>query len=223
MIYNVYNDEDKERKMIRGIIFDMDGTLIDTNDLVMDCIKKTVYKYMGYIPEKDSFNEIIGKPLDVQMSFFSEKYAVEMIDYYRKIYLERRDEDTKIFTGIIELLKALDESEIKMAIVSNKGSRGIEHGLEMFKMKNFFELILSVADVENKKPHPEAINKVLKIWNMKKEEVLFVGDSHNDILAANNAGVKSVLVGWSILPIEQFENLKIDYIIDEPMEIITII
>ncbi|MEA3422943.1 MAG: HAD-IIIA family hydrolase [Bacillota bacterium] len=209
--------------MIRGIIFDMDGTLIDTNDLVMDCIKKTVYKYMGYIPEKDSFNEIIGKPLDVQMSFFSEKYAVEMIDYYRKIYLERRDEDTKIFTGIIELLKALDESEIKMAIVSNKGSRGIEHGLEMFKMKNFFELILSVADVENKKPHPEAINKVLKIWNMKKEEVLFVGDSHNDILAANNAGVKSVLVGWSILPIEQFENLKIDYIIDEPMEIITII
>lgn len=209
--------------MIKGVIFDMDGTLIDTNDLVIDCIKETVNKYMGYIPEKDSFNEIIGKPLDVQMNFFSEKHADEMMGYYRNIYLERRDEDTKIFPGVKELLEALHESKIKMAIVSNKGRRGIDHGLEMFDMKDFFELTLSVVDVENKKPHPEAINKVLQIWNMKKEEVLFVGDSHNDILAANNAGVKSVLVGWSILPKEQFKDLKIDCIIDVPMEIITII
>ncbi len=223
MLYNVYIKEEKEQKMIKGIIFDMDGTLIDTNDLVIDCIKKTVNKYLGYIPEKDSFNEILGKPLDIQMSFFSEEHTTEMVDYYRKIYLERRDEDTKIFPGIMELLKALNESKMKMAIVSNKGRRGINHGLEMFNMKDFFEITLSVVDVENKKPHPEAINKVLQIWNMRKEEVLFVGDSHNDILAANNAGVKSVLVGWSILPKEQFENLKIDYIIDKPMEIIMVI
>ena len=209
--------------MVKGIIFDMDGTLIDTNDLVIDCIKENVNKYMGYIPEKDSFNEIIGKPLDIQMSFFSEKHADAMIDYYRGIYIERRDEDTKIFPGVMELLKALYESKIKMAIVSNKGRRGIDHGLEMFNMKDFFDITLSVEDVGNKKPHPEAINRILQDFDMKKEEVLFVGDSHNDILAANNAGVKSVLVGWSILPKEQFENLKIDYIIDEPMEIITVI
>jgi len=209
--------------MIKGIIFDMDGTLIDTNDLVIDCIKKTVNEYLGYTPEKDSFNEIIGKPLDMQMSFFSEKYADEMMGYYRKIYMKRRDEDTKIFPGVMELLKALYESKIKMAIVSNKGRRGIDHGLEMFNMKDFFEITLSVEDVGNKKPHPEAINKILRVFDMKKEEVLFVGDSHNDILAANNAGVKSVLVGWSILPKEQFKDLKIDYIIDEPMEIITVI
>ncbi|MBN2259750.1 MAG: HAD-IA family hydrolase [Clostridiales bacterium] len=209
--------------MIKGIIFDMDGTLIDTNDLVINCIQDTVEKFMGYHPEKESFVEILGKPLEDQMLYFDESHKKEMVNYYRKMYTQKRDQETKMFPDVMEMLINLKKMGIIMGVVSNKGRNGIDHVLKKFGLIDYFDITISASDVVNKKPHPEAVYKVLEKWQLASEEVIFVGDSDNDILIANNAGILSVLVDWTILPKRLFDGLKIDYIIKEPEELTKII
>jgi pyrophosphatase PpaX len=209
--------------MIKGIIFDMDGTLIDTNALVIECIQEAVKEFLGYHPSVEEFVEIIGKPLSVQMGFFSGEKTIEMVEYYRKIYHERRDKKTYLFSGVAELLEKLDEIGMLMAIVSNKGSHGIHHALEKFNLEKYFDPVISVTDVIHKKPDPEGAYKTLQKWGFKSEETLFIGDSSNDVLCANQAGIPAVLVGWTILPEHQFTNLKIDYRVEHIEEIFELI
>lgn len=209
--------------MIKGIIFDMDGTIIDTNDLVVECIRSSVEEYLKFTPKEEDIINILGKPLKIQMGFFSGEYIDDMVSYYSKLYRLNRDEKTMIFDGVISLLNELNKKNIKMAIVSNKGNKGIQHALKKFNIEKYFDIVISVNDVENKKPHPEGVRKVLKSWGFSPGEVIFIGDSNNDILCANNAKIKAVLVAWSIIPMSHFRKVNIDYIINEAKEILTII
>lgn len=209
--------------MIKGIIFDMDGTLIDTNQLIIKCIQDCVEKYLEYRPQENELVAVLGKPLKTQMGFFSAKHTDDMMKYYRQIYRENRDQMTAIYEGVLPMLENLKSKGIRMAIVSNKGSNGIQHALEKFEMEEYFDICLSSSDVENHKPHPEGIFKVLKFWGLTPKEILFVGDSINDILCANNANVQSVLVNWTILPPSHFESVHINYRVESTQGIIDIL
>ena len=209
--------------MIKGIIFDMDGTLIDTNQLIIKCIQDCVEKYLKYRPQESELVAVLGKPLKNQMGFFSAKHTDDMMKYYRQIYRENRDQMTVIYEGVLPMLENLKSKGIRMAIVSNKGSNGIQHALEKFKMKEYFDISLSSSDVQKHKPDPEGILKVLKFWDFTSEEILFVGDSNNDILCANNANVQSVLVNWTILPPSHFESVHVNYRVESTQGIVDIL
>jgi pyrophosphatase PpaX len=188
----------------------MDGTLIDTNDLVIGTLQRTVEKFLGYWPELDTFHEVLGKPLAVQLAFFDKEKAALMVADYRREYRRHQEERTRLYPGVLDTLKGLKEKGIRMAVQSNKGRGGIEHAVAAFDLKGYFDQIIAYEDVVEAKPSPEGIKRILKAWDISEERVLFVGDSHNDILAANLAGVRSALVDWSLLPEDQFKGLKID-------------
>ncbi|OPL09640.1 MAG: hypothetical protein AVO33_06420 [delta proteobacterium ML8_F1] len=208
--------------MIKGIIFDMDGTLIDTNDLVIGTLQRTVEKFLGYWPQIESFHEVLGKPLIVQLEFFSREKAREMVDDYRREYLRHQEEKTHLYPGVLETLKGLQKKGIRLAVQSNKGTRGIDHAVEAFDLKGVFDQIIAYEDVAQAKPSPEGINRILTAWGFSPGEVIFVGDSHNDILAANLAGVEAVLVSWSLLPPEQFSGLEIHRKLEKMTDLLNI-
>ncbi|WP_461204291.1 HAD family hydrolase [Clostridium sp. DL1XJH146] len=208
--------------MIKYILFDFDGTLVNSNDIIKTLLIETAKVFESKDVEANDIISIFGKPLIEQMQHFSEENAEKMVSYYRDKYRER-EEETKIFDGIKELVYTLFEKGYKIAIVSNKGTRGITKGLKMFNLDVYIEYFVSSDMVENKKPHPEAIYKVKDFFDCEIEEMIMIGDTVHDIESGIRSGVKTVLVGWTLVPNIMFEKSRPDFTIGKPVDLIEIL
>lgn len=203
---------------IKYVLFDLDGTLINTNDIIIKCLRDVSIEYANKDLSKEELDVILGKPLRDQVSLIFNENIDEMMEHYRVNYRTHVDELIAEFEGIAELLQTLYNEGYKMGIVSSKGRRGINEALKKFHMEQYFNAIVAAEDVENHKPHSEPLEKGLELLGATKEESIFIGDSYFDILCAKNARVKSVLVDWSILPREEIMNLKPEYVLVNPMD-----
>ncbi|MEG1870741.1 MAG: HAD family hydrolase [Peptostreptococcaceae bacterium] len=214
--------------MIKSIIFDLDGTLLDTiEDLANACNYalttlgyKTheIYKYKTFVgngryklvermlPEGNKDNETIEKALKL----FDEYYEKHMIDM------------TKPYDGIIEMLEALILKDIKIAVVSNK-----PHEFTTEVVKNYFaerfEIVYGHRKNTAEKPDPAAVLEVIESFKVKREECLYIGDSEIDINTAKNAGVKSVGVEWGFRGRGELESAGAHYIVNNPEQILEIL
>ena len=209
--------------MIKAVIFDLDGTLIDTNDLILDTFQHVIKKCLGRTPTEEELHQVYGKTLDEQMAFFSTERRQELVDAYKVYYRAHMDERTHLFEGVKRLLDELASRGLQMAAVTNKGSRGVHHAFDKFDLGKYFSAVITADDVTKGKPDPEGILAALNQLGVTAEEALFVGDSHSDILAAKGAGVKSVLVGWTFFHEDHYATFEADFIIERPMDLITLL
>lgn len=213
----------KIKASIKAVIFDLDGTLIDTNDLILDTFQHVIMECLGRVPTAEELHHVYGKTLDEQMGFFSEERGPELVNAYKAYYRTHMDERTHLFEGVKSLLDALFSSGIQMAAVTNKGSRGVHHAFDKFDLGKYFSAAITADDVVKGKPDPEGILAALNHLGVSAEEALFVGDSHSDILAAKNARVKSVLVGWTFFHEEHYSTFEADFVIERPMDLMGLI
>jgi pyrophosphatase PpaX len=209
--------------MYKNIIFDFDGTLIDTNDLIIFSLDQVALKYINRRLTKDELNSILGFFIEEQMRMISKDNYKEMTVYYQEVYKKHSDDMTKEFPGIREMLKRLKELNCKIAIVSAKSRSGIEHGINFLDIKDYVDVIISATDVTKNKPDPEPLLKGLQALGSTKENTLFIGDSPVDILCGKNTGVKTALVDWTIFQPHSFEKIKPDMVIKNPSELIDFI
>ncbi|WHH59059.1 HAD-IA family hydrolase [Petroclostridium sp. X23] len=209
--------------MINHVLFDFDGTLIDTNELIICALKESVKSVLGKEVTHDDLMAVLGKYLDEQMKYFDEEKHEKMVQLYKEYYRAHQDTMVKKFSGIDELLMNLKQSGRKIAITSAKGRGGIMHGLELFNIKQYIDFIVSAYDVENNKPHPESVYKALDFFKCDKENMILVGDSPYDIQCGINADIKTALVSWTIFSPEKFEGIRPDYILQKPSDLIEIV
>ena len=209
--------------MITHVLFDFDGTLMDTNDLIVEALREAAMKFRGRDIDDAELDKVLGKPLAIQMHELDPEHAEEMDVFYRQYYRARRDEYTKEFDGIREMLDTLLDMSIKMGIVSNKGTSGIQHGLTAFEMHKYFDVSISADDVIKRKPDPEGIFKALEELDGKPENTLFIGDSGHDIESGKSAGTRTILVGWTILDRNRLLRSCPDHIVEKPAEIVDIV
>ncbi len=226
MLYEI----DGGRMAIKYVLFDFDGTLIDSNEAVISSLNHVAVDYRGYAFEPHELEEVLGKPIVDQMSFLSVEEYPRLVEMYRIEYRRVQDALTKIYDGVVELLTAIKDRGIKTAVVSNKGRNGINHGIEQFDLHDLIGATISLDDVVNPKPNREGVLTALSQLGVTKEkmadalkESLFVGDSGHDIETAKNAGCQSVLVGWTLLNRERLIELMPDYIIESPEELLKVI
>lgn len=215
---------------IKYILFDFDGTLVDSNEAVISSLNHVAIDYRGYSFQPHELEEILGKPIVDQMSFLSVDESPRLVDLYRVEYRRVQDAMTSIYEGMVELLRALKDRGILTAVVSNKGRNGINHGIEKFNLHDLIDTAISLDDVANPKPHQEGVLMALTKLGVPQEFIqnalemcLFVGDSGHDLETAKNAGCKSVLVGWTLLNRDKLMKLKPDYIIESPKELLKVI
>ncbi len=144
--------------------------------------------------ELDSF---FGPSLRQTFSRYStdEQEIEEMIQYYREFNVSSHDEMVTAFPGAKSLIRTLARKGYKLGVVSSKKTDLVEHGLEIFGMRDKIKVIIGEEDVKNPKPDPEGILEAMRILDSKK--ALYVGDGVGDIEAGKNAGIDTIGVLYS--------------------------
>ncbi len=176
------------------ILFDLDGTLIDTEKGIIKTFEE-LFKEEGKIEEFDQYKrkEVIGPSLyELFPKYFKGKDVEELILRYRKINEEIFESYNKIMDNSYYILKYLKDNNYNVGIVSSKMHQAILDNLKIYNIDKFIDIIIGVDDVSNVKPDPEGINKAVKIMKWNRDELIYVGDSYNDIIAAKNANAYSV-------------------------------
>lgn len=215
---------------MKGIIFDLDGTLLDTLDDIADAANNVLSK-LGIEPvEKKKYRKFIGdgvrelfrKLLEYRNSFSEEKLSVcvsMMKEEYSKNYLSK----TKPYDGIYELLGFIASKGFKMSILSNKQHLFTQELVKYFFSNFDFVVVKGIENSEDKKPNPKLALEISKVMKVSPSDIFFVGDSATDVLTAKNAGMKSVGVTWGFKTLEEILSAKPDYVVNSPKEIIQIL
>lgn len=186
----------KPNPAIRTVLFDLDGTIIDTNQLIIDSFMNA----MTDIPlTRETIIPHMGTTLQNQLRVFSGLEDVrELEQAYRKYNLAHHDSMVKPFPHVQEVVKALHASGIRLGIVTTKIRPTTMKVLEMFDLSRYMEAIVTVTDVSNPKPHAEPVLMALEKMGADPASALMVGDSPADIQSAQNAGVRAAAVAWSL-------------------------
>jgi len=211
------------QKQITTILFDLDGTLIDTNELIIASFLHTLNHYYPDKYTREDVLPFIGPSLKETFSSIDVDKVDEMIERYRTHNLAHHDLLVKEFDGVYETVKTLKEKGYKLAIVSTKTSSTVRKGLKLTNLDGFFEIIIAIDDVQNVKPHPEPIEKALKLLGSTPQEAIMIGDNYHDILGAKNAGTISAGVAWSAKGRAYIESYEPDYILDHMRDLLKIV
>ena len=182
---------------ITTLLFDFDGTLLDTNELIIQSFLSVLGKrFPGRFTREDVLH-FIGPSLKQTFDGIDENLADELILEYRAWNFEMHDQMVVEFDGVSETLRLLKSRGIKMAIVSTKKYDNILRGLKFMGIEDIFEIVISLDDVVNPKPDPEPILLALERLNSTPQEALMVGDNSHDIEGGQNAFVRTAGVSWT--------------------------
>lgn len=212
--------------MINTVLFDFDGTLVNTNDVIIESWQHTYMHYTGKKEDLKKITSCFGEPLLVTMAReFPDVDPEESAEVYRRYQVENAERLVKIFPGMVELLEELKKRNYRIAIVTSRTAESCERYLKMLGIEEYFEGKVTMETTSIHKPEPEPILAALRMLNISKEEAIMIGDGPFDIKCANNAGVKSVLVGWRVTGdgSKLVQGAVHDYEILEPMELISVL
>lgn len=176
------------------ILFDFDGTLLDTEPVVQHGIKEVIKNHDPSIEITDDMaNSFVGPPLTETFGrFFKEDMIQDLIDEYRTLSNAMHKTHVKPIANALEVLEALKAQGYTLGVVSSKIKKTIYFGMDMFDMRKYFDVVLGVDDVKDHKPSPEGIFKACELLGVSHDSVIYVGDTAIDVATGTNAGVYTV-------------------------------
>ena len=211
--------------MIKGIIFDLDGTTLSTLNDIQNALNETLRNFGMKEQTYDEVRLHVGSGAKklVERSL-PENMGEEELDRIYKAYIEEYGKSFDILTGpydgIPETLAELQNKGIKLAVNSNKGNAPTNSLIKKhFPNIDFVAVYGSRAGIPNK-PDPASANEIIEMMNLEKDEVLYVGDSETDIKTAKNAGLKSVGCLWGFRDRKTLEEAQTDIIVEKPQELL---
>ncbi|MEG1584546.1 MAG: HAD-IA family hydrolase [Anaerovorax sp.] len=213
-------------KKINTVLFDFDGTVMDTNDVVIQSWQHAFKTLEGKERPEAEIVKTFGEPLTITMEKLLPNVPVEQaVAIYRSYQVNNFLDLIKLFPGIEELLILLRKRNYKTGLVTSRLTGTTYEGLAKYNLEPYFDVIVTCDDCTKHKPDPEPILITLEKLKSAPEEAIMLGDSMFDILCAKNAGVKSVLVGWA-LAVSEEEKTGIDgpdYMIEKAEDLMAII
>lgn len=213
--------------MGKAVIFDLDGTLLNTLDDLADSVNNTL-NYFKY-PErtKEEVRSFIGggaKALikkSLPENVTAEKYE-EVLSYFQAYYKKNADKKTGLYPGVKKLVNKLSDENYSIGVVSAKGDIVVKELVESFLGDKVNETLGEKEGIK-RKPAPDSILLMMDILKCKPEETIYVGDSEVDVEAATNAGIRCASVTWGFRDKEGLEKINPLYIADNVQELYELI
>jgi len=205
----------------KGVIFDLDGTLIDSYQALFLAFLHT-YQNMGLAPLTDEdVRRVLGHGVSSTFrDLLGEERVPEAMRLFRQKYEEVMRPNTQLLPGAREVLETLHGQGIKLAIATNKIGQFARELFEHFGMDKLFAIIVGDEDVSQNKPDPEMLLHAIEKMRLKKEEVIFVGDSPIDIETGKNAGVRVFAVPTGVTKKEDLEKAQPTLMLDRLLDLL---
>ncbi|WP_101843070.1 pyrophosphatase PpaX [Halobacillus sp. Marseille-P3879] len=208
---------------IKTILFDLDGTLIDTNELIIASFTHTVGQYAHRPYTREEILHFIGPPLRESLAAVNAEQVEEMVTTYREHNVANHDSYVRAYDGVVETIKELKARNYRLGIVTTKMRNTVQMGLDLTGLNDLFEVVITLDDVVHAKPHPEPIVRALNLLDGQADETLMVGDNTHDIEAGKNAGTLTAGVAWTIKGRQVLDELNPDYMLSHMSDLLDIL
>lgn len=193
------------RKQFDLIVFDWDGTLMDSTSTIVKCIQAAAKDLGLPIPADQAAAHVIGlglaEAMQAVMPDIDPKYYPRMVERYRYHYLSR-DHELTLFDGVREMLDELSQQAYFLAVATGKSRVGLNRALNAAKLLSMFDAT-RCADETFSKPHPAMLQELTRELGQDLKRTVMIGDTSHDLLMANNAGAAGVAVQYGAHPAEQ--------------------
>ena len=204
--------------MLSAALFDFDGTLVDTTELIHQSLRHATGEVLGRddIP-RETLLAHVGQPLPCQMELIDAEKAELLLESYRRYNEENHDALIAEFPGIEASLERLRSAGVRVGVVTSKRRLSVEMALESFpSLRNVVDRFVTMEDTTEHKPHPEPLLKGLELLGgVPKEEAVYVGDSPFDVEAARAAGLTSVAVSWGAFSEDTLRAAEPDHLVPD--------
>lgn len=206
---------------VKGLLFDLDGTLIDTTDLIIKSFQHSFTQCLNQSITATQIIESFGLPLRVAMSKYAPETEVDnLCESFRRFHLNNHDQLIKSFEQVAETLKKLKMQNYKIAVVTSKRCPMASKGLRFLDLDSYIDIIIGSDSCINHKPHPEPMQKAALALGLSPNECLCIGDSPFDLQSGNNAdcygtiAVKYTYYNWEEMLLHGKPNYTINKISD---------
>jgi len=194
------------------VVFDMDGTLANSFELIVGSFKYAAGKFMDEpITKKEAIN-IPGGTLEEQLgNYMPIRNVPHAVERYHSYYRQHFDLNACTYAGIDELLSTLARRGVNLAVFTGADEESAQFTLQRLGLSRFFSTIVTGGDVRKPKPDPEGLRIVMNATGARSNQMTYVGDHPNDVKASRNAGIKSAAAYWGSLHKEELETLDPDF------------
>lgn len=212
----------------KGIIFDLDGTLVNSLEDLADSMNLLLQKNNFPIHKNEKYKNFVGNgirnliktsiPINLRDEILIEKMYESLIEIYRQNCLHK----TKPYEGIIELLDELVSRKFKLSVFSNKADE-LTHHIVNALFPDYFDCILGLKSEIHKKPNPWGALEISRIFKLIPSQILYVGDMGVDMQTANNAGMLAVGASWGFRSREELISNGAKIILESPMDLLNLL
>ncbi len=226
IIEKMVNEEDK---MFKAVIFDLDGTLLDTISDISDSMNATLKKFNIKEYGIEDYKYLVGKGVD---EFINKIVEINNLDFnmtdklknsYLEEYAKRKSIKTKPYPGIIKLLKRLNKNNVSLNILSNKPHYQVEEVVKKYLSDIEFDFVYGKKPKYPIKPNPTSIKEIIFKLNLDLKDILYVGDTNIDMKTAKNASLRSVGVLWGFRKEDELRESGASYIVRTTEELFKVI
>lgn len=210
---------------IQTVLFDLDGTLLDSVDLIVDSYHHTLATHSLQPMTREEILAGLGTTLYAVFGRMTDDAATvaAWVATYREYNLAHHDARAAAYPGTVEMVRRIKASGKRLGLVTSKNRGGAERGLALMGLQGVMELIVGADDVVKPKPDPEPVLLALERLGESPETALFVGDSHHDIYSGRAAGVLTAGVTWGPFDRAHLEFAAPDYYCDSPDDLLKLI
>lgn len=204
-----------------AVLFDLDGTLIDSVDLICRSWRHALAKFgLGQLPDS-SFLSQMGRPLEGVMHDLlgGESQVAQMAACYREYQHLVHDRYLRVYDGVHTAIQHLAKTEMQLGVVTSKPVAIARRGLEFASLEGFFSVVIGADSVSRHKPEPDPVLAGLAALGIDATKAAYVGDAPVDVLAGNAAGTRTVACLWGPFSRADFSACSPDHIIEHPDEL----
>ncbi|SRR6266540_3740492 len=210
---------------MQTVLFDLDGTLIDSVQLILESYRHTLAAH-GLPPlSDDEWLRGVGTPLSAQFAPWQDDQGTmeAMIATYREYNLANHDRMVREFPGVVETVRGVRARGLKTGLVTSKARQGALRGLRLVGLDDAMDVLVCADEVHNPKPHPEPVEKAVRLLRADPANTVYVGDSIHDLRSGRAAGVRTAAVLWGPFTRAHLAPAEPDFWLEHPKDLLSLL